>query len=87
MRSEYNIFLTTITIIEAKRKSGTKEDLTNERVVGKRTCIGAGCIILKGTIIGENCVIGVGSVVKGVIPDNSVVIQKRTEEIYELRDR
>lgn len=64
-----------------------KEYLTNEIVVGKGTWIGAGCVILKGTIIGENCVIGAGSVVKGVIPDNSVLIQKRMEQICESSDR
>ena len=63
-----------------------REYLSKEIVVGKGTWIGASCIILKGTIIGENCVIGGGSIVKGVIPDNSVVIQKRDEEIHNLHD-
>lgn len=35
--------------------------------------IGMRTIILKNTTIGYNCVIGAGSVVKGVIPDNTVV--------------
>jgi len=38
-------------------------------------------VILKGTIIEDNCVIGAGSVIKGEIPANSTVIQKRSTEI------
>ena len=42
--------------------------------VGNNTYIGLNCIILPNTIIGRNCIIGAGSVVRGVIPDNSVVL-------------
>lgn len=58
--------------------------LSKAIIVGEGTWIGAGSIILKGTIIGKNCVIGAGSVVKGNVPDNSILIQKRAEEIREL---
>lgn len=49
--------------------------------------LGAGCIILPGTNIGKYCIIGAGAVVKGNIPDNSIVIGnpakiiKRTDEL------
>ena len=46
--------------------------------IGDNTWIGAGCIILRGTRIGKNCVIAAGSVVKGDVPDNTRLIQKRT---------
>jgi len=42
--------------------------------VGNNTYIGLNCIILPNTAIGNNCIIGAGSVVRGVIPDNSVVL-------------
>ena len=42
--------------------------------IGNNCFIGAGAILLPGTIIGNNCIIGAGSVVKGTIPNNSVVI-------------
>lgn len=42
--------------------------------VGNNTYIGLNCIILANTTIGSNCIIGAGSVVRGVIPDNSVVM-------------
>ena len=35
--------------------------------------VGAKAIILPNTIIGKNCIIGAGAVVKGIIPDGSVV--------------
>jgi acetyltransferase-like isoleucine patch superfamily enzyme len=42
--------------------------------VGSNTFFGLKCLVLPGTRIGSNCVIGAGSVVRGVIPDNSVVM-------------
>lgn len=49
-----------------------------EIVIGDNCWIGAGSIILMGTHIGNNCAIAAGSVVKGEVPDNTVLIQKRT---------
>ena len=43
-------------------------------IVGDDTFIGQGCIILPGARIGTNCVVGAGSVVRGTIPDNAVVM-------------
>lgn len=48
-----------------------------EIVIGDNTWIGTGTVILAGTHIGRNCVIGAGSVVKGTVPDHTVLIQKR----------
>lgn len=50
-------------------------------IIGRRVWIGANTVILRGTVIGDNCVIGAGSVIKGEYPPNSIVIQKRSEEI------
>lgn len=41
--------------------------------VGNNVFIGARCLILPGTNIGNNCIIGGGAVVKGCIPENSIV--------------
>ena len=38
------------------------------------SCVRANSTILPGTIIEENCIIGAGTVIKGKIPKNSVVI-------------
>lgn len=42
--------------------------------VGENCFIGARVTLLPGTDIGNNCIIGAGAVVKGIIPDNSVVV-------------
>ena len=50
-------------------------------VIGSNVWIGANTVILRGTVIGDNCVIGAGCVVRGEIPANSVVTQKRETEL------
>ena len=52
--------------------------------IGDNTWIGAGCIILRGSNIGSNCVIGAGVVVKGNIPDNTIVKANRNVTIEKL---
>lgn len=42
--------------------------------IGNDSFIGARASLLPGTVIGNNCIIGACSVVKGTIPDNSIVI-------------
>lgn len=50
-------------------------------VIGKNVWIGAGAIILKGSVIEDNCVIAAGSVVKGRVESNHILIQKRNTEL------
>ena len=59
--------------------------ITGPVEIGSNVWIGANCVILRGTKIGDNCVIGANSVVKGEIPANSVVYQKR-ENILKIRE-
>ena len=59
--------------------------ITGPVEIGSNVWIGANCVILRGTKIGDNCVIGANSVVKGEIPANSVVYQKR-ENIMKIRE-
>lgn len=40
--------------------------------VGNNSFIGARTLLMPGTKIGDNCIIGAGSVVKGIIPDNTI---------------
>ena len=53
------------------------EFITSTISIGRNCWIGAGSIILKGTVIGNNCVIGAGSVIKGIVPEGTLLIQKR----------
>ena len=56
------------------REKNPKLDVFGMTTVGNNTFIGIGCIFLPNTKIGNNCIIGAGSIVRGVIPDNSVVM-------------
>lgn len=49
--------------------------------IGNNVWIGANAVILRGTKIGNNAVIAAGAVVKGIVPANSVFIQKRQTKI------
>lgn len=55
--------------------------LTSPVVIGDNVWIGANSVILRGSVIGNGCVIGAGSVIKGIYPADTVVIQKRNEDI------
>lgn len=46
----------------------------NSVSIGENSFIGAGAVILPGTKIGKLCIIGAGAVVKGNIPDYSIVV-------------
>lgn len=54
--------------------------------IGENCWIGANAIILRDTVIGKNCVIAAGCVVKGHIPDNSIVHMKRELTVEPLHD-
>lgn len=43
-------------------------------IIGRNSFIGKRATILPGTTIGENVIVGACSVVKGKIPDNSIVV-------------
>ena len=69
---------------------GTKErsiKLDEQITLGDNVFIGARVSILPGTTIGSNCIVGACAVVKGYIPDNSIVIGnpcsiiKKTDEL------
>lgn len=54
--------------------------------IGNNSFIGAKCSILPGTTIGQNCIIGAGAVVKGFIPDNSIVIGNPGHIVADTRE-
>lgn len=57
--------------ISNDRTSGT--DSSEPIVVGNNVWIGMNSTILKGSLIPDNCVVAVGSVVRGVFPENSLI--------------
>ncbi|MCI7122653.1 acyltransferase [Mediterraneibacter gnavus] len=52
--------------------------------IGENVWIGSGCIILKGSKIGNNCVIAASTVVKGVIPENTIIYQEKNMVIRDI---
>jgi acetyltransferase-like isoleucine patch superfamily enzyme len=52
--------------------------------IGAGSWLGAGVIILPGTTIGRNVVVAAGSVVRGTIPDHSVVAGVPAKVVREL---
>lgn len=63
------------------KKEGFKK---SEITIGNNVWIGAGSIILRGTVIGDNTIVGAGSIVKGIVPANSIIINKRDTIIKPL---
>ncbi len=55
--------------------------VTDSVTIGDNVWIGANTVILRGSVLGDGCVVGAGSVIKGTYPPDSVIIQKRTENI------
>ena len=53
-------------------------------VIEDNVWIGAGVIILRNTTIGKNCIIGAGTIVKGNIPNNTIVTTNREINIKKL---
>lgn len=67
---------------------GLKEEQyrTGSVKIGKNCWIGANTIILRGSTIGDNVVVGAGSIVKGNIPANSILVQKRESCISVIKN-
>lgn len=61
------------------------QSVVGEIVIGNNVWIGANSVILKGTVIGDNSVIAAGSIVKGSVPENSMVYQKRDNVLKCIR--
>ena len=50
-------------------------------IIGDNSFIGARASLLPGTTIGKNCIIGACSVVKGNVPDGTVIIGNPSKQI------
>lgn len=59
---------------------------SGEIYIGDNTFIGSDSLILRNSHIGKNCIIGAGSLVSGVIPDNSVAVGRPAKVIMTIND-
>lgn len=64
-----------------------REYKCSDVVIGDHVWIGANTVILRGTVIGDNCVIGAGSVVRGNVPSNSILVQKRENTVIGIEEK
>ena len=67
------LFITHEGAVRRIRDRRPSAQLFGRIVVGDETAIGQSCIIHPGTRIGRRCILAAGSVVRGRIPDNSLV--------------
>ena len=57
------------------RETGVSSQLNTAPIcIGDNSWIASDVVILKGARIGKNCVIGAGCIVRGEVPDGSVVV-------------
>ena len=63
-------------------ETGVSCELTTCAVeIGNKVWVGSNAVILKGAKIGDNCVIGAGCVVRGTVPDGTVLVNKQPQEM------
>lgn len=68
------------------RSDDVVENFVSEEIkIGNDVWIGANAIILKGSVIGDGCVIAAGTIVKGNIPEGSMVYDKRDHQVVEIK--
>jgi len=77
-------FTTALIAIDEKPK--TDIGIFREIFVGDNVFIGMKSIILPGTVIGNNVIVGAGSVVRGTIPDYSIVAGNPAIVIGDIRE-
>lgn len=76
----------TTALIALNEKPATDVGIFRNIVVGKNVFIGMNAILLPGSTIGDNVIIGAGSVVRGNIPDNSVVAGNPAVVVGDIKD-
>ncbi|WP_256988776.1 DapH/DapD/GlmU-related protein [Bacillus sp. EB106-08-02-XG196] len=63
------------------KKNTSDHLIRGEVTIGENVWIGSNVVILRNTHIGDNVVVAAGSVVKGIVPPNTIFINKRETEI------
>lgn len=54
--------------------------------IGAFSFIGTGSVVMPGTSIGRGCIVGAGTVVRGTVPDFSIVIGSPGKVVGDSRD-
>ncbi|USK26515.1 acyltransferase [Bacillus sp. CMF21] len=69
------------------KNSDNQHLLKGEVIIGENVWIGANVVILKDTWIGNNSVIAAGSVVKGVVPEDTLFLNERTNKFKSFKQK
>jgi acetyltransferase-like isoleucine patch superfamily enzyme len=71
------------------QKNTTDHLVRGEVTIGENVWIGSNVVILRNTHIGDNVVVAAGSVVKGIIPPDTLFLNKRETEVkpYKSEDK
>lgn len=71
------------------KKNSSDHLVRGEVTIGDNVWIGANVVILRNTHIGDNVVVAAGSVVKGIVPPNTIFLNKRETELkpYKNKDK
>ncbi|WP_191556861.1 acyltransferase [Metabacillus idriensis] len=69
------------------KNSDNQHLLKGEVIIGENVWIGANVVILKDTWIGDNSVIAAGSVVKGVVPEDTLFLNERTNKFKSFKQK
>ena len=65
-------------------KNNIEDFCSDEIIIGNNVWIGANSMVLKGSKIEDNCVIAAGSIIKGNVKKNSIVVQKRENSVRSI---
>jgi acetyltransferase-like isoleucine patch superfamily enzyme len=76
----------TTALIASGETPTTDIGILRDIVVGDNVFIGMNSILLPGTIIGNHVIVGAGSVVRGTIPDYSLVAGNPAQVIGDIRE-
>lgn len=77
----------TTALISINNEPKSDIQIIRKIIIGNNVFVGKRSIILPGTVVGNNVIIGAGTVLRGNIPDNSVVIGNPCNVIGTVQDQ
>ncbi|GHT67102.1 hypothetical protein AGMMS50239_29690 [Bacteroidia bacterium] len=77
----------TTALIAINEKPKSDIEIVRGIIIGNNVFVGKRSIIMPNTKIGNNVIVGAGSVVRGVIPNDSVVIGNPATVVANIKDQ
>lgn len=69
------------------KKNTADHLIRGEVTIGENVWIGSNVVILRDTHIGDNVVVAAGSVVKGIVPSNTIYMNRKETELRPLQNQ